>query len=82
MILVDIYVPSLGETFDFRVDETVTITNVVQEISEMLVSKYRSELNKDPSQFMLCAVENAIIMNNNTTLSENNITNGSKLLMV
>ena len=45
MILVDIYIPSLDETFDFRIDETAKITNVVQEISEMMCKKYKTKIN-------------------------------------
>lgn len=82
MILVDIYIPSLGDTFDFRIDETAKLTNVVQEISEMLTIKYKSSLNKKPEEFMLCSIADCRILNNDTTLWENNITNGSKLLMV
>ncbi len=40
MILVDVYIPSLDETLDFRIDETAKVTNVVQEISEMMCKKY------------------------------------------
>lgn len=82
MILVDVYVPSLGMTYDFRVDETVKLTSVVQEISEMLTNKYKSVLNKPAEEFMLCSLADSRILNSNISLTENNITNGCKLLMV
>lgn len=82
MILIDIYVASLEESFDFRVDETVKIVQVVSEISEMLTVKYRTGLNKPISEFMLCSYEEKKVLDNNSTLWENNITNGSKLLLV
>lgn len=82
MILVDIYIPSLGETYDFRVDETARVVSVVQEISEMLTIRYKSKLNKSPEEFMLCSIDNGQILYNDSTLWENNIKNGGRLLMV
>lgn len=82
MILIDIHVASLGESFDFRVDETAKIIQVMSEISEMLTVKYRTGLNKPVSEFMLCSYDNKTIFDENLTLWEYNITNGSKLLLV
>ena len=39
MILVDIYVPSIGNTYDFQLDEEVPVGNVIEEISEMIGQK-------------------------------------------
>ncbi|MDD6327673.1 MAG: hypothetical protein Q4D54_06260 [Eubacteriales bacterium] len=82
MILIDIYVASLGESFDFRVDETAKIIKVLSEISEMLTVKYRTTLNKPIGEFMLCSYDQKKVLDNNQTLWENNITNGTKLLLV
>lgn len=82
MILVDIYIPSLDETFDFKVDETAKITNVVQEISEMMCKKYKTELNERSENFFLCSAEQSIVLNGESTLEENGIVNGCRLFMV
>lgn len=82
MILIDINVASIGESIDFRVDETVKISQVLSEISEMLTVKYRTELNKPVSEFLLCSYDEKKILDENLTLWEYNITNGSKLLLV
>ena len=82
MILIDIHVASIGESIDFRVDETVKISQVLSEISEMLTVKYRTELNKPVSECWLCSYEEKKILEENLTLWEYNITNGSKLLLV
>lgn len=82
MILVDVYVASLDETFDFRLDETVKIIDVVREISEMLCIRYKTELNKNIEDFMLCSYEDKKILDSNTNLWTNNIRNGSRLLLV
>lgn len=82
MILIDIHVASLGESIDFRVDETVKISQVLSEISEMLTVKYRTNLNKPINEFLLCSYDEKKILDENLTLWEYNITNGSKLLLV
>ncbi len=82
MILVDIYIPSLDETFDFRVDETAKVINLVQEISEMMCKKYKTELNQKSENFFLCSAEQGIVLNGESTLEENGIINGSQLYMV
>ena len=82
MILVDIYIPSLDAVFDFKVDETAKITNVVQEISEMMCKKYKTDLNLPAEQFCLCSADQSKILNGNTSLEENGIVNGSRLIMV
>lgn len=82
MILTDIYVASLGESFDFRVDETTNINNVVSEICEMLCVKYKTGLNKRVEDFMLCSYGDKKVLDGNSTLWENHIQNGSKLLLI
>lgn len=82
MILIDIHVASLGESIDFRVDETVKISQVLGEISEMLTVKYRTSLNKPINEFMLCSYAEKKIFDENLTLWEYNVTNGCKLLLV
>lgn len=82
MILVDVYISSLDETFDFRIDETAKVVNVVQEISEMMCKKYKTELNQDAQEFFLCSTEQNIILKGNSTLQDNGITNGCRLFIV
>ncbi len=82
MILVDVYIPSMDETLDFRIDETAKVANVVQEISEMMCKKYKTELNRKPEEFFLCSAEQGIILNGDSTLEDNGIINGCRLFMV
>lgn len=82
MILVDVYIPSLDETLDFRVDETAKVVNVVQEISEMMCKKYKTDLNNRSEEFFLCSAEQGMILNGESTLKDNGIINGCRLFMV
>lgn len=82
MILVEVYIPSLDETFDFRIEETAKVVNVVQEISEMMCKKYKTELNQKSAEFILCSAEQGRILNGDSTLEDNGIVNGCRLFMV
>lgn len=82
MILVEVYIPSLDETFDFRIDETAKVVNVVQEISEMMCKKYKTELNRKSEEFFLCSAEQRVILNGDSTLEDNGVVNGCRLFMV
>ena len=55
MILVDIYVPSIGNTYDFQLDEEVPVGNVIEEISEMIGQKEHCRIVGDMTKLMLCA---------------------------
>ena len=65
-----------------RNEETAKVVNVVQKISEMMCKKYKTELNQDAQEFFLCSAEQGTIMNGNSTLQDNGITNGCRLFMV
>lgn len=82
MILVDMYIPSLDEVFDFRIDETAKVTNIVQEISEMMCKKYKTELNAKAENFFLCSAKQGMVLDGESTLEENGIVNGDRLYMV
>lgn len=82
MILVDVYVPALDKTYDFQLDENVRIDELTAEIAEMLLRERRLGENKNVDEFILCSMDNQVILNDETTLSENGITNGGKLMLV
>lgn len=82
MILVDIYIPSLDKTYDFQVDEEVSIENLTLEISEMIANETKSGNGTGGAEFMLCTMENEKILKKSFTLKECGIKNGSRLLLV
>lgn len=82
MINVDIYVPSLDEILDFQLDENVRISQLLNEISEMLCKKTKENLNEKPSDFILCVPGNERILPSNMTFGECGIKNGCRLLLV
>lgn len=82
MILVDVYVPSLDEVYDFRLDDTAKVISIIHEVSDMLSVKYKCSFNKKRDEFMLCSMDDGRILYHETTLWENNIKNGSRLMLV
>ncbi|MBE5961760.1 MAG: hypothetical protein E7256_10335 [Lachnospiraceae bacterium] len=82
MILVDIGVPSLGQNYNFSLDENAIISNLLEEISEMIVQKEKCEGALEGKKFMLCSMEREEILRENRTLRSYEIENGSRLLFV
>ena len=39
MILVDIYVPSVEQTYDFNIDENAPVSSVIEEVAAMVSQK-------------------------------------------
>ena len=83
MILVDIYVPAIDQTMDFELDEYASISNLLEEIGEMIIQTAKGEIRKeDVYKMMLCSYDLQSVLENNKTLEEYNIRNGSRLFIV
>lgn len=82
MILVDIYVPAVGNTYDFQLDEDEKINTIVEEIGELIGQKERCQIVGDINRLMLCSKENRKILSKNLTLAESGIQNGHSLILV
>ncbi len=82
MILVEVYVPAVDAKFDFELDESARVRNIIGELCEMLGKKMRSPLQEKGEDFMLCSMDGREILAMEKTLSQNRISDGSKLLLV
>ncbi len=82
MILVDIYVPSVDQTFDFELDENAYISAVLIEVTGMLAKKTGSEKTGDAGAFILYNAEKGQPLPEDRTLSESGIRDGSRLILV
>ncbi len=82
MILVDIYVPSIGNTYDFQLDEEVPVGNVIEEISEMIGQKEHCRIVGDMTKLMLCVQKDRQILHRDDTLAQCHIVTGDSLLLV
>lgn len=81
MILVDIYIAGMEQKFDFWLDETACISDISDEIGEML--SRRNDYGETQSRsFFLCSFDQRRILPPENTLDECGICNGSRLLFL
>lgn len=82
MIVVEIYVPVLDASYDFKLDENVPTGVVIEEIASVICQKEQCKIGGDKTQFMLFKVENRQSLSANLTLYENGVTTGDSLVFV
>ena len=82
MILVDIYVPAVGNTYDFQLDEEEKIGTLIEEIGELIGQKERSRIVGDIGKLMLCFCKDKKILPKNSTLATSGVQNGDSLILV
>ncbi len=82
MILVDIYVPSVGNIYDFQLDENEKIGTIIEEIGELIGQKEHCQVVGDIGRLMLCSRENSMILLKDSTLAESVIRTGNSLILV
>lgn len=82
MILVEVYVPAVDEKFDFELDENVKISQIIEEMSEMLNKKMKSPMSKGAEGFMLCVMKDNAVLSKDRTLYQSRVRDGHKLMLV
>lgn len=82
MILVDIYVPAVGNVYDFQLDEEEKVSTIVEEIGELVGQKEHCRLIGDIRELMLCFREKKEILPKGMTLSEAGVRTGNSLMLV
>ena len=82
MILVDIYVPSVDQEFDFGLDETARISGIIEEVASMISQKQQCELKGSADELLLCSMQDRAILPKGKTLEQCDIRNGSRLILV
>lgn len=81
MILVDVYVPSVDDKYDFMLDDNTLIKEVISELSEIIAKKMKSEIPKS-EDFLLYDVNSGQKLDSSQTLFECGINNGRKLMLI
>lgn len=82
MILVDVYVPSVDDTFDFMLDENTEIDKIVLELSEMINKKLNSKKEKRAEDFLLYWLDNKCVLDKKRTLQNSGVIDGCKLMLI
>ena len=81
MIAVDVYVPYLGETYDFSLDETVPIASLIDEIVAMICSKERWPTPASTSELRLFAPKQSRELPCVSTLAHEKVDAGQSLIL-
>ena len=81
MITIDVYVPIIGKTYDFSLDENILVETVTEEIVELIIQK-ENYATYENSDMYLFSKKDSQALNRSFSLKENGIETGSKLLLV
>ena len=82
MILVDVYVPLMEKTYDFRVDDTARISDLIDELCEMICQKERWPKLDSTRRMILCDFDSSQIFPGEATLAGMGITGGHRLMLL
>ena len=82
MILVELYFQELNQEYDVNLDETLPVNMIIESLLELIAQKEHLTLSKQPGLFLLCSSDSNRILHPQTTLSENGIGAGHRLLML
>ncbi len=82
MILTDIYIPAVDDTYDFMLDENVPVIQIMEEISEMISKKVKEKKPGQITDFVLYSMDSQTLLDNSLSLYENGVHDGSRLIFV
>ena len=82
MINVDVYIPSIDEVLDFQIDEEVMVSQVVNEMTEILTKRTRENLSSEKTAFMLVLLREKRVLPRVLSLQQCGVMNGDRLLLV
>lgn len=82
MILVDVYVPSVDNKYDFQLDEDTSIATIIEEVSEIISQKEQCVMLGKVDQMLLCSAKDERILRRRETLKGENIVTGDSLILV
>ena len=82
MILVEIYVACVDKSYDFRLEKTAIVEDIIEEIITVVSQKEEIDLNINKEELTLSIVSKETIMNGALTLADYNVKQGMKLILV
>ena len=82
MILLELYFQELNQEYDVHLDETLPVDGLIEGLVALIAQKEHLTLSKNPGLFLLCDVASERILHPQTTLSENGIRSGQRLMLL
>ena len=82
MIIVESYVPSIDRTYDFKLNEDVVLSIVIEEITSVICQREKCRITGEKNDFLLLRAESNSILSKSLSLYENDVKTGDKLILV
>jgi len=80
-IFLDVLTPGNGKTYEFRLDDSVTVREAKSRMAEEILQIEESSMSFD-NQLQLCDFESNAVLPDNVPLSAANVKSGDKLLLI
>ena len=82
MILGDIYIPVINETYDFELNENVSVGETMEVLSDIISKKMKNPLKVQSDTFVLYSLEKKRALESHLTLYQNGIKDGNRLMLI
>lgn len=82
MLQVDIEVPVMGRTYEFQIDENLTVGTITMRVASAICIKEQCMHSGNEKNFMLWDKERKICLLPEKTVSEMGVAAGSSLLLI
>ena len=82
MIIISVKFAETNASYDFKVDETENLKQLIEEIVGMIAEKEHLKLEKNSGLFLLCDQHTGRVFNSSQTLAEYQVGDGDSLLLV
>lgn len=82
MIIVDVDVEAMGQTYDFKLNENVPVIKLIDEMCELISRKEKCAPVENPMKLVFCKRMTGQILPHDKTLQECGIVSGDKLMLI
>lgn len=82
MIIVNVHVPALEKVYNFSVEERARISDLIEELAELVAQKECIPFSGSLEKMSLCSKENGEQCDKSKCLSDYGVCGGSELILV
>jgi len=82
MIIVNVHVPALEKVYNFSVEEKAKISDLIEEVVELIVQKESIPFGGSLDKMTLCSIENGKQCDKSKCLADYGVCGGSELILV
>ncbi len=82
MILVDLEFPALGQIYQFRLDECMSVNLTIDEVLSIIAQKEHSDFEENRKSWILCSKTGQRVLCGTMSLKEQGIRTADSLILV